>query len=253
MIQECLAASKRKSQKGHKYNSEWLLLCLLLHIKNPATYNFLRNNKILPLPAHSTIRKYLSMIDVSCGFDPKFFELLKKKFQVAPERARHGLLIFDEMQVRQSLNVNSKTFTFEGCSTIENDSENKLFTDLADHALVFMFQSVGDNFTQSIGTFASKGPTKGQTLAQLVLESIILLENAGAYIDGIICDGASTNRKMWTEFGVSGKMDTQKNHFFVNPINETRTVYVFSDAPHLFKCIRNSLLERRILKVFLIF
>ncbi|XP_076299767.1 uncharacterized protein LOC143218463 [Lasioglossum baleicum] len=63
IIKECLRASKYKSPKGNRYNNEWLLLCLLLYKKSPTTYNFLRNNKILPLPAHSTVTKYVHVHD----------------------------------------------------------------------------------------------------------------------------------------------------------------------------------------------
>ncbi|KAH7980106.1 hypothetical protein HPB49_013075 [Dermacentor silvarum] len=88
--------------------------------------------------------------------------------------------------------------------------------------------------------FASRGAAKGTDLSQLVLQAIVMLENAGAIVDGIVCDGASTNRKMWTELGVSGKLDTAK-HVFEHPMDEDRKVYVFSDVPHLFKCIRKTI------------
>lgn len=41
-------------------------------------------------------------------------------------------------------------------------------------------------------------------IAQLILKSIMLLENIGIYVDGIICDGATTNRRMWKELGIDG-------------------------------------------------
>ncbi|KAH6948621.1 hypothetical protein HPB50_025400 [Hyalomma asiaticum] len=75
-----------------------------------------------------------------------------------------------------------------------------------------------------------------------------MLEKAGAIVDGIVCDGASTNRKMWSELGVNGKLDETK-HFFEHPMCEDRKVYVFSDVPHLFKSIRNRLLKQRLLNV----
>jgi len=42
----------------------------------------------------------------------------------------------------------------------------------------------------------------GTILAQLVLKAIMMLEGSGCFIDGIICDGAATNRKVWTQFGI---------------------------------------------------
>jgi len=42
-------------------------------------------------------------------------------------------------------------------------------------------------------------------LAQLVIKAISLLENIGVRIDGVVSDGASNNRKLWSEHGISGE------------------------------------------------
>lgn len=85
-------------------------------------------------------------------------------------------------------------------------------------------------------------------LAQLVIHSITLLERAGAIIDGIVCDGASTNRSMWRDLGLSGKHGDVR-HFFQHPTDHGRRVFAFSDAHHLLKCVRNCVLQQRFLKV----
>ncbi|EEC07963.1 hypothetical protein IscW_ISCW006389 [Ixodes scapularis] len=75
-----------------------LLLCLLLHIRTPTGYRFLRENDILPLPSVKTVRKYISMVGLKCGFDQDFFLSLKIKLQHKAESEKHGILIFDEIQ-----------------------------------------------------------------------------------------------------------------------------------------------------------
>jgi len=150
--------------------------------------------------------------------------------------------------------------------------------------------------------FASKNATPGTVLATLVLCAIIEIENAGGFVDGLTCDGGSNNRRMWTEFGISGKLNVLKSntnmknifasnqnatnvslddhnntedlrsnetivlndshfivnhnieswdenekkffHYFKNPVNDNRKIYLFSDVPHLIKCIRNRLLDQ---------
>ncbi|KAH7979126.1 hypothetical protein HPB49_008288 [Dermacentor silvarum] len=154
------------------------------------------------------------------------------------------MLLFDEVQVRERKCVDSKMLTYIGLVDYGEGSGET--TALANHRLVFMFCPFRENYAQPVGVFASRGAAKG--LSQLVLQAIVMLENAGAIVDGIVCDGASTNRKMWTELGVSGKLCTAK-HFFEHPMDEDRKVYVFSDVSHLFKCIRNRLLKQRLLKV----
>lgn len=41
--------------------------------------------------------------------------------------------------------------------------------------------------------FASKVPTKGIVISQLVMKAIALMEDAGVFVDALLCDGASTN------------------------------------------------------------
>lgn len=57
VINEILSASRVKDTKGRRYSEDWIILCLLFHTKSPTAYNLLRDNKILPLPATSTIRR----------------------------------------------------------------------------------------------------------------------------------------------------------------------------------------------------
>jgi len=61
----------------------------------------------------------------------------------------------DEIFLRSSIAVNSRTLTYSG---LEDCKE----ADKADHGLVLMWRSLGDNFTQPIAVFASKGPVKGE-------------------------------------------------------------------------------------------
>lgn len=49
---------------------------------------------------------------------------------------------------------------------------------------------------------------------------------------GLTGDGATTNRNMLKLLGISANEDNFKN-YFNNPYDNTRKVYVFSDAPHL--------------------
>ncbi|KAH7950320.1 hypothetical protein HPB49_022399 [Dermacentor silvarum] len=131
-------------------------MCLLLHIRSPAAYDFLRRNDLMPLPAVSTVRKYISLVRPECGFDGKFFEAFKKRLLSKKDIQRHGMLVFDEIQVRQGREVNAKTFSYIGQVQHHDTSEPPL----ADHALVFMFVPFADSYTQPVGVFASKGPTK---------------------------------------------------------------------------------------------
>lgn len=75
-----------------------------------------------------------------------------------------------------------------------------------------------------------------------------MLEKSGAIVDGVVSDGASTNRKLWSELGISGEKDKVVNSF-KHPLNDKRNVYMFYDTPHLIKNVRNRLHNQKSLRV----
>lgn len=66
-------------------------------------------------------------------------------------------------------------------------------------------------------------------------------------MDALVCDGATTNRCMWRKFGISGSLQHAR-HAFIHPVDDTHSVYVFPDAPHLMKCVRNHLHAQKVLR-----
>jgi len=68
----------------------------------------LREQEFLPLPFKRTIRNYLSLIKTKCGFDEQFFLLLKKKLLMLEPQQRHGIVVFDEIFLRECISVNSQ-------------------------------------------------------------------------------------------------------------------------------------------------
>ena len=211
----------------------------------------MRDNNILPLPSKTTITKYLKSSNTGCGFDENFFSLFKEQILTYPELARNGTLSFDEMQVRSAVDVNVQSMTFDGLldfncknSTSDTLSDNNL-DKKADKALVFMYSSLAHKFQQPVGMFASMGNTTSKELALLITTGIMAVEKAGAKVHALVCDGASVNRGIWSEFGIKGRVDEPVCSSFTNPFDESRQIYIISDVPHLLKCIRNNLYNRK--------
>lgn len=242
IITEIITSSKAVKPNNRRYSEDWILLCILLKIRSSSTYLFLKEQEILPLPCTRTIRMYLSLINTQCGFYEKFFLLFKKKVAMLKKEEKHGVLVFDEIFLRESLQVNSQTLTYSGLENFGGEIESSGLK--ANHGLVFLFQSLGANFTQPIAVFASNGPVKGLVLAQLVIKAICLLEKSGVIVNGVVSDGATTNRKLWSELGVTGEKGNIKNTF-KHPLNNKRNIYMISDAPHLIKNIRNRLFNKK--------
>ena len=160
--------------------------------------------------------------------------------------------MLDEINLRKSVVVCAKTLTYRGLTDYGEDGpRGNNIDELASHGLVLMFQSLTEKYTQPIAVFASNKAVSGDDLAKIVLKAICLLEKAGALINGVIGDGASTNRKMWKNLNINSTIDNIRSHFN-HPLDDNRKVFMFSDTPHLFKCIRNRLYNKGRLKVRLI-
>ncbi|XP_024893968.1 uncharacterized protein LOC112468837 [Temnothorax curvispinosus] len=90
VVQEIIAAARKKDAKGRRYSDDWIMLCMLINIQSPRNYEFLRKNNILPFPCTRTIRSYFSLINAKCGFDEEFAKLLEKHFASKTPLQRHG-------------------------------------------------------------------------------------------------------------------------------------------------------------------
>ena len=66
-----------------------------------------------------------------------------------------------------------------------------------------MFLPFRGKWVQTLGFFLSSGSASGKTLHKLLIECIILCENAGLRVDAITTDGATWNRSMWRIFGLT--------------------------------------------------
>lgn len=58
---------------------------------------------------------------------------------------------------------------------------------------------------QTLATFVSRSNVKATVLTKIILEAMLLCEEAGLFVDGVSCDGASWNRCTWRAFGIRGK------------------------------------------------
>lgn len=76
---------------------------------------------------------------------------------VLTDEQNHGVLVFDDILLRESFNVNSQALTYSGAEDFGGEIESSGFNS----ALVYIFQSLALNFPQSIAVFDSRGPAKG--------------------------------------------------------------------------------------------
>jgi len=75
---------------GNRYSRQWMYECILLKVKDMKTYKNIRNRRVLPLPSTGAVQRYIRRLRASFGFQPKVFELLRKKAHGMDPRQRRG-------------------------------------------------------------------------------------------------------------------------------------------------------------------
>ena len=198
----------------------------------------------MPLPCISTLTRHIRNLKPEFGFNRNLCVGLTEKLSLMHERERRGMIMFDEMQLSKHIDFRSDLGKNVGFVDFGSELTTKCQDKEGDHALVFLFKPFLGGWMQTIGSFCSAGTTPSDVLVKLILEAIILLENCGARVDGVVCDGASTNRKALSALGFSGKMGSVCNKM-VNPCSESRQIFFFSDAPHLWKTVHNNLMSSK--------
>lgn len=240
-VRHCFRASKRKSTNGMRFTNEWMLECILMKMRSPKLYRHLRRHNILVLPGDTTLRKYTASYRSGFGFNRKVLETLKTKTDTMDTFSRHGGILVDEMKLSEHLSID-KTGRIGGFVDMGPFIPRADANLPCDHGMVVMFVPFAGKFSQVLGVFAAHGNVKGDLLCKILIETTILAEQAGLFVDFITCDGASWNRRMWTSMGIQGtssKITCKVKH----PVDPKRNLHFLSDFPHLVKCLRNSLLK----------
>lgn len=64
-------------------------------------------------------------VKIGCGFDSDFFKLLKKKFESKTDFQRKVILVFDEIFLRENINVNTRSLSYLGLVDFGEGFETK--------------------------------------------------------------------------------------------------------------------------------
>ena len=301
-----------------RYDTEFLMECLLLRIRSKQAYMKIKERKLLPLPHPTTIRRLLSSMPCSFGQNEFALASIKRHLDGKSKSMRYGSLVWDEMAIKEDITFNSQKLQFDGHVDFGNEIIiNKHSGQLADHALLFVFRPYLSSWIQPFAVYATKGAAPGESLHELLCKAIVALGSHGAIVKSVVCDGAQSNKRVMALFGITGTQCgpqfsfltppgettevTEKFHasypsvqmesdsseeeednqtglddwpescsqqnencvnmtsMIVEGVQETSTfqyflednenIYFFVDVPHLFKCVRNYIFNKKHLQV----
>ena len=249
MVRNIFNNSQKKSKYGRRYTAEWVLESMMLLIKSPKAYYHLRGRHLLPLPDPDRIRNMISSMPCSFGFNELSLEKIAQKLVRKQLQDRFVVLMFDEVSLLQKMSMDKRFMLVDGFVDfgLDDDVDNNepgRPPRMADHALVFLVRSLKYGWIQPIGIFATCGACPAKTLKILIEKATAILEQRQARLIAVISDGHQTNRALWNLCGISGEMGNVSN-WMRHPIEDDAKIYFISDVPHLFKCIRNNIWNKK--------
>lgn len=218
--------------------------CLNLKLLSSSAYHCLRTSGFVKLPCERTLRDYTHVFKSKTGFQAEVDNMLRS--EVGNESWKNYIvLLLDEMKVKESLVYDKYSCQVIGfvelddinhqMSLLENQTTSSL-PPIATHLLTFMVRGL---FTSCKFPYAHF-PTdclSGDQIFPIVWEAVERLERMGFKVIGITADGASPNRKF---FHMHSSGSTDLCYKTRNPYtSEDRSIYFFSDVPHLMKTTRN--------------
>ena len=247
-----LKSASVSSSKGRRWHPLVVKWCLYLQHLSGKAYETIRNSGIINLPSSRTLRDYKHLEITKIGFSNEADRQLLDILQQKDHLAKYGVVLFDEMYVKQGLVFEKSTgalFGFTDLGDFNNQLDefeaslkhntSMLQRPIAKAMIVFMFKGLFTNIALPYAQFAATSLT-GADLFPLLWKVIERLTRTGCCILGVTCDGGSPNRRLFQLHQMPGDPKNKLIYKAVNPYaDKAEDILFFTDPPHLLKTIRN--------------
>nr|AAB31526.1 O-type P element protein {exons 0-3} [Drosophila bifasciata, Peptide Transposon Partial, 757 aa] [Drosophila bifasciata] len=197
--------------KRSEFNSDDISWAMCLHTAGPRAYNHLYK-KGFPLPCRATLYKWLSNVEIQTGCLDVVIDLMDNMDMDTADKL--CVLAFDEMKV---------------AGTFEYDSSADLVYEPSEYVQLAMVRGLKKSWKQPV-FFDYDTRMDVPTLYELIKK----LHRRGYFVVSIVSDMGAGNQRLWRELGIS-----EEKTWFGHPEDEDLKIFVFSDAPHLIKLVRN--------------
>ena len=193
------------------------MFALKLRYTSSVGYRCLK--EFLPLPEENTLRILKSpTIDSMAGLIALF-----EKNQIEKD----VLLLLDEIYIQPEAN-------FDGDNYLSEDDKSALYKTM----LCFMVASMFKTFSYVISAVPFVN-AKGINVHKAALVCLSNLVSAKFYVRAMISDDNAIN-VLANKYFLKSHQKDQRNYAIKNPYDNTQTLYLFYDTPHLIKSIRNN-------------
>ena len=204
--QQQIKSSSAIGSSGRRWHPLIIKWCLYLRHMSSKAYETVCNSGIITLPSSRTLQDYKHISSTTVGFSIEADRQLLDILNIKDDKAKYGILLFDEMYIKQGLVFEKSTgalFGFTDLGEINNqidefqhavtDGGESLHQPIAKAMLVFMFKGLFNNVSLPYAQFPVCS-VKGGDIFPLFWQTVGRLQRIGYVILGATCDGCSSNR-----------------------------------------------------------
>jgi hypothetical protein len=228
--------------RARRFKLDEKILSLALYKNSPKGYRSL--SKIFSLPSPRTLTNMLNKIPYRPGINKQILNSLKTRVQDLKENEKICAVVFDEISIAPLLQYNSKEDYIDGVEDFGNDRTTRI----SNYANVFFIKGIYRQFKQPFSFCFSHGPIKAVKLKILIQEVITECQKIGLKVVTTICDQGSANQSAINLLMKATNQECVRagveNCYFGFLVNGEEVVPLY-DVPHLFKGIRNNLLNMK--------
>ncbi|XP_059474642.1 DNA transposase THAP9 isoform X1 [Neocloeon triangulifer] len=215
---------------------------LTLHFYSTCAYEFVRSNFPFALPCVQTIKTWLRANPTDVGINEVALSILKIRADEYKARGEqlYVAFSFDDMSVKKQLDFdNSRVWGYADMGTKEGekpivDVEAKV----AQYARVILATAINGRWKWPCALYFVDSLNAVDS-AKILNDCILKVEATGAKVLSVTFDGTPTNIATANELGAKLNVHENPQHYFPNPTDKNRPIYVFLDACHMIKLVRN--------------
>jgi hypothetical protein len=220
------------SKKGMRWNDKIKLVALGLFYRSPSAYRFLEN--IFSLPGIRSLQRFISVFQVQPGFRNDYVESLQKRCATMTPQDKCVSIIFDGMSIKQQLEYMSSKDIIVGFENMGDDFS--MSKKPANQVVQFLVRGIATPWKQPLGHFFVNNTMKSDVLKYLLMEAISISTNIGLTVMCVVCDQETSHLTTFRSLNV-----TREEPWITMP--SAQRIYIIYDVPHLFKNIRNNLIN----------
>lgn len=243
---QLIALEKRdaaKSTKFMKWSDDTIVKAFRLKFAcGTSGYEELLKQK-LPYPSVRTLRRRLQNLKFDSGILHEVFRFLSFKMESFNENEKDCILVLDEMAITPSNTYDTSLNKYFGQVTLPGHSG------IATHVLVFMLAGINTRWKQVVGYYFTGNSVNGSVFKDIVFGILEEAKNININIVCITSDMGSCNQALWKTLGITAGRHQLIQNAIVNPTDSSKKIFFIADVPHLFKNIKSSFINNKIITI----